>query len=89
MTLPAHTRERIDEIVATHVPARRSPWEWLTRAPARCVLCAVPMDQCLQWRWMVRVLSGQIAPAGWGVPPVIPQQRPAPRPVRAAAWWEV
>jgi hypothetical protein len=63
--LPAHTRERIDDIRAFHVPARRSWWQRLARRSATCVMCGVPIGRCLQLRWVERVVAGEQPPAGW------------------------
>lgn len=73
--LPAHTRERIDEIRTYHVPNRRGLLDRLLRRPPQCTMCAVPIGRCLQRKWADEVSVGRRAPAG------IPQQR-------AATWWE-
>ncbi len=73
--LPAHTRERIDEIRTLHVPAVRTRWQRLWRRPPLCTMCGVPIGRCLQRKWADEVAAGRRPPAG------IPQQR-------AATWWE-
>lgn len=75
--LPAHTRQRIDEIRTYHVPAVRTWWQRLLRKPPLCTMCAVPIGRCQQRKWADDVSAGRRPPAG------IPQPR------RRAAWWEV
>lgn len=62
--LPAHTRERIDEIRKLHVPTVRTRWQRLRRRPALCTMCGVPIGRCLQRRWADEVSSGARVPAG-------------------------
>lgn len=73
--LPAHTRQRIDEIRTFHVPAVRTRWQRILRKPPLCTMCAVPIGRCLQRKWADQVSSGACQPAG------IPRPRPA-------TWWE-
>lgn len=63
--LPAHTRERIDDIRAFHVPTRRTWWHHLTRKPAHCVMCGVPIGRCEQLKWASAVAAGDRPAAGW------------------------
>jgi hypothetical protein len=66
MDLPAHTRDRIDEIRATHLPVR--VWirtrRWWWRCIDVCLLCREPYE-CRQRRWVDDVLTGRRQPAGW------------------------
>jgi hypothetical protein len=63
MELPAHTRDRIAEIKALHVPDRiRVPGRWFK--VDGCRYCRVRYP-CLQRRWAARVEAGLIDPAGW------------------------
>ncbi len=78
--LPAHTRERIDELRTFHVAAPRSWWSRLAGQPIRCVMCGIAIGRCQQRKWAEAVAAGRTPPAGFAVP----QQR-----TRAAAWWEV
>lgn len=73
--LPAHTRERIDEIRKLHVPAVRSRWQRLLRKVPVCTMCGVPIGRCQQRKWADEVSAGARPPAG------IPRQR-------SATWWE-
>lgn len=68
--LPAHTRERIDEIRAFHRPQPRRYgihwWQRLRRRPV-CLVCWEP-GECRQTRWAADVEAGRVAPVGWGMP---------------------
>ena len=71
MELPAHTRQRIDEIRALHQPVRirltrRGRFAWIRNLFARdaCLLCRQPYP-CRQREWADDVEAGRIAPAGF------------------------
>jgi hypothetical protein len=63
--LPAHTRERIDDIRAFHVATRRTWWHRLARKPVQCVMCGVPIGRCEQLKWAAAVAAGRRPAAGW------------------------
>lgn len=67
MDLPAHTRERIAEIEATHIATtvwmRTARFPWLRRVDV-CILCHQPY-RCLQMKWAADVKARRRRPAGW------------------------
>jgi hypothetical protein len=63
--LPAHTRERIDEIRKLHVPTVRTRWQRIRRKPSLCTMCGVPIGRCEQLRWAAAVAAGERPAAGW------------------------
>lgn len=67
MDLPAHTRERIAEIEATHIATTvwiRTPrFPWFRRIDV-CILCRQPYE-CGQREWASDVKAGRRQWAGW------------------------
>jgi hypothetical protein len=62
--LPAHTRERIDELRTFHRPGTQRWWEKLLARPVRCVMCGQRW-MCRDRRWAEDVADGRRPAAGW------------------------